>query len=125
MGIQMAPSFMYANLSMEKCKQQFLRTQDKLPLVWWRYIDDVFAIWTDGVPCLNAFLQELNNYHTIIKFTADWSAQEATFLDTRVYTSRMEEWKRTYMSNQLASINIYTQRVAILNTAKLLFHTSP
>ena len=31
------------------------------------------------------FLPELNNYDTTIKFTADWSAHEVTFLDTRVY----------------------------------------
>ena len=41
--------------------------------------------WNYGVPCLKVFLWELNNYHTTIKFTADWSGQEVTFLDTRVY----------------------------------------
>ena len=70
MGTQMAPSF--AKLFMGKFELQFLQTQDKVPLVWWRYIDNVFAIWTHGVPCLNAFLWELNNHHTTIKFTADW-----------------------------------------------------
>ena len=83
MGTRMAPS--YANLFMGKFERQFLQTQNKLPLVWWRYIDDVFAIWTHGVPCLNVFLRELNNYHTTIKFTAEWSAKEVIFLDTRVY----------------------------------------
>ena len=83
MGTGLAPS--YSNLFMGKFEQQFLQTQNKLPLVWWRYIDDVFTIWTHRVPCLNVFLQELNNYHTTIKFTADWSAQEVTFLDTWVY----------------------------------------
>ena len=83
MSTQMAPS--YANLFMGKFEQEFLQTQNRLRLVWWRYIDDVFTIWTYGVPCLNAFLQELNNYHTTIKFTADWSSKEVTFLDTRVY----------------------------------------
>ena len=85
MGTRMAPS--YANFSMGKFEQQFLQTQDKLLLVWWRYmyINDVFTIWTHGVSCLNVFLLEFNNYHTTIKFTADWSAQEVTFLDMRVY----------------------------------------
>ena len=83
MGTRMAPS--YTNLFMGKFEQQFLQTQNKLPLVWWRYFDDVFAIWTHKVPCLNMFLRELNNYHTTIKFTADLSAQEVTFLDTWVY----------------------------------------
>ena len=79
----MAPS--YTNLFMRKFEQLFLQTQNKLPLVCWGYIDDVFAIWTHGVPFLNVFSRELNNYHMTIKFTADWSAQDVTFLDTRVY----------------------------------------
>ena len=35
----------------------------------------------------------------------------------------MEEQRRSYMSNWLESINIFTPRVAVLNTARLLYHT--
>ena len=79
----MAPS--YANRFMEKYEEQFLQTESRLPLVWWRYINDVFAVWTHGVTHLETFLRELNNHHTTIKFTSDWSAQEVIFLDTQVY----------------------------------------
>ena len=34
---------------------------------------------------LNEFIGELNSYHTTIKFTANWSTEEVTFLDTHVY----------------------------------------
>ena len=44
MGTCMA--LFYANLFIGKFEREFLRTQTALPLVWWRYIDDVFAIWT-------------------------------------------------------------------------------
>ena len=83
MGTRMAP--LYANLFLGKFEQQFLQTQDKLPLVWWRYIDNVFAIWTHGVQCLNGSLRELNNHNTTIQCTADWSTKEVIFLDTWVY----------------------------------------
>ena len=53
--------------------------------VWWRYIDDIFAIWTHGVPSLRVFIKNLNRHHPTIKFTAFWSAKEVTFLNTRVY----------------------------------------
>ena len=35
----------------------------------------------------------------------------------------MEEWRQTYMSNRLASINIFTPRYIILNAARLPYHT--
>ena len=83
MGTRMAPS--YASLFMGKFEQQFLQVQDKLAIVLWRCINDVFAIWTHRVPCLNAVLWELNNHHMTIKFTADWSTREVMFLGTRVF----------------------------------------
>ena len=86
MGTRMAPS--YANLFMEKFEREFLRTQTELPLVWWRFIDDVFAIWTHDEQQLQTFLWELNYHHTSINFTANWSIEEVWFLDTRVYLSR-------------------------------------
>ena len=83
MGTRMAPS--YANLFMGKLEQMFLHTQEKVPLVWWRYIDDIFAVWTHGEPALQLFVDELNCFHDTIKFTANWSTKEVVFLDTRVY----------------------------------------
>ena len=82
MGTRMAPS--YANLFMGKLEWQFLWTQDKIPRVWWRYIDDIFAAWTHDEPALRAFIQNLNRHHPTIKFTAFWSAKEVTFLNMRV-----------------------------------------
>ena len=64
---------------------QFLETQNKLPRVWWRYIVDIFAIWTHDKPTLCTFIENINCHHLSIKFTASWSAEEVTFLDTRVY----------------------------------------
>ena len=83
MGTCIAPS--YANLFMANLEREFLHTQDKLPLVWCRYIDDIFAVWTHGEEFLCLFVENLNPCHTIIKFTAIWSSEEITFLDTPVY----------------------------------------
>ena len=83
MGTRMAPS--YANLFMGKLECEFLLTQDLKPRVWWRFIDDIFAIWTHGEQSLLRFIESLNRHHTTIKFTAYWSAEKVTFLDTTVY----------------------------------------
>ena len=83
MGTRMTPS--YANLFMGKLEREFLQTQDKVPLVCCRNIDDVFAMWTRGEEPLHLFVENLNSYHTTVKFTTTWSSEEIVFLDTRVY----------------------------------------
>ena len=45
-GTKMAPP--YAILFMDSLEQRFLRSSPLKPLVWWRYIDDIFLIWLHG-----------------------------------------------------------------------------
>ena len=47
----------------------FCETQELQSLVWIRYIDDIFFIWTHGEQEIQTFLRGLNNFHTDIKFT--------------------------------------------------------
>ena len=82
MGTRMAPA--YANIFMGKLEQDFLTTQPLQPLTWWRYIDDVFMVWTHGELGLNNFIRDLNNHHPTIKFTTHWSSARVEFLDTQV-----------------------------------------
>ena len=70
---------------MGKLEHQFLATKSRPPQKWWRYIDDIFAIWTHSDTSLHTFIIELNYHHPSIKFTANWSAEEISFLDTHVY----------------------------------------
>ena len=79
-GTRMAPS--YANLFMGKLGRNLLRYTSNTPSSWWRYIDDVFAIWPHGERNLEILLNELNSFHPTIKFTAEWSKESVTFLDT-------------------------------------------
>ena len=57
--------------------------QDK-PWAWFRYIDDVFFIWTHGKDKLVSFLEYINNYHETIKFTSESSEEKVSFLDVMV-----------------------------------------
>lgn len=54
------------------------------PYMWWRYIDDIFAIWEFGQERLDNFLQQINLFHPTIKFVAEHSTEKVTFLDTTV-----------------------------------------
>ena len=44
-----------------------------------RYIDDIFF-----EESLKEFINEINSFHPIIKFTADWSKEKVNFLDVEV-----------------------------------------
>ena len=55
------------------------------PLVWKRYIDDVFCLWDTNEGNIKEFVTRANHYHDAIKFTAEISDSEIAFLDTKVY----------------------------------------
>ena len=83
MGTRMAPS--YTNLFMAKLETSLLSRPTTLkPLVWWRYIDDIFALWMHGEETLKEFIDDLNIAHFTIKFTSEWSYTQIPFLDTLV-----------------------------------------
>ena len=82
MGTKCAP--IHAILFMDRLEREFLSTRKLIPLVWWRYIDDIFMIWQHSHEELNSFLEALNSFHVTIKFTADISETSINFLDVNV-----------------------------------------
>ena len=78
MGTRMAPS--YANLFMAHLEGQILESMDLRPNVWWRFIDDIFLLWSHGEEQLKEFVELINNMHPTIKFTAEWSYRSVSFL---------------------------------------------
>ena len=90
MGTKMVPS--YANLFMGNFEQKALAAATHSPLIWWRYIDDIFLLWTHDEEKLNDFITYLNNLHPTIKFTSSFSYNEIPFLDVKVMllNSRLE-----------------------------------
>jgi hypothetical protein len=82
MGTKMAPS--YAIKSLGLFEQMFVYTYHKQPLLWIRYIDDIFVFWQHGEEELFKFLHHLNTCSPTIKFTMEHSTEEINFLDTTV-----------------------------------------
>ena len=80
MGTKMAVAF--ANIFMEKVKPQILERSAKNPLAWKRYIDDIFSIWNINKDEVTQFIEQANSHHPTIKFTAEVSDTETTFLDS-------------------------------------------
>ena len=81
-GTKMAPP--YAILFLAQLEEEFLKNCRFKPKVWFRYIDDIFMVWTHGEEKLKEFLENLNNFHKTIKFTAEFSKEEINFLDVKV-----------------------------------------
>ena len=81
-GTKFAPP--YACIFMDQVESEFLKTQTHQPLVWFRYKDDIFFIWTHGQDKLEQFLVYLNKFHPSIKLTHESSRKNVTFLDVAV-----------------------------------------
>lgn len=83
MGSKMAPQ--YANLFMADLEDKFLNSIQQKPYRYYRYIDDIFMIWTEGEENLNQFFSLINTFHPSIKLKMDYSNTHVNFLDTTVY----------------------------------------
>ena len=95
MGTKCAPN--YANLFMGNFESEHIypKIQNK-SLLYYRFIDDIFLIWTSSKNELQTFLQEINQVHHSIKFTAETSETELNFLDTTVYIKNNRLYTKTY-----------------------------
>lgn len=81
MGTRMAPS--YANLFMAYLENSFLASKEKRPIMWKRFIDDIFMVWPHSEEELQSFLGDLNSRYSVT-FTWSYSRLTATFLDVDV-----------------------------------------
>ena len=92
MGSDMAVN--YANLFMTKLEHDMLREYEQLsgkrPLIWLRFIDDIFFVWLHDETSLKEFITFCNNYtisknlKSTIKYTSHFSTTQVTFLDITV-----------------------------------------
>jgi len=82
MGTRVAPYF--ANLFMNHFEEKYVYTYEHQPLIWLRFIDDIFCIWTHWVDTLMEFINHLNTCHHSIKCTHEFGQQNISFLDTGI-----------------------------------------
>ena len=83
MGTKMALAF--ANTFMAKIEKEIVRQSTTKPIFWKRFIDDVISMWNTSRDKIEDFNVKANSFHPTIKFTAEISETETTFLDTKVY----------------------------------------
>jgi hypothetical protein len=80
MGSKFAPS--YASIYMNWFEKTHLPNAPIQPVIWRRYIDDIFAVFVCTDKELEDFHEWLNSIHTTIKFTMENSQEGIPFLDT-------------------------------------------
>ena len=89
-GTKFAPP--YACIFMDQIETKFLRTQSHQPMIWFKYIDDIFFVWTHGEEKLEEFMADFNAFNPNIQFTYESSKKSIAFLDLDValYNRRLE-----------------------------------
>ena len=79
MGTKMAPS--YPNIFIGIFEKQMPSTYHHKPFIYFRYIDDIFMIWTEVEDSLNKFLKHCNKQNKRIQFTSSDIGTTVPFLD--------------------------------------------
>ena len=95
MGSPFAPN--YANIFMDYIERRILDSapDNKKPILWLRFIDDIFAIWTYDHYSLHQFFEHMNIIHPTIKFEMSQSRDRIPFLDTLVLLNNRGDLQTT------------------------------
>ena len=69
---------------MTDLEKKIINASEEKPMIWGRYIDDIFLIWEHGEEYLEKFLNKLNTFYPTITFTAEYSKEAINVLDVNV-----------------------------------------
>jgi uncharacterized protein (UPF0297 family) len=83
MGKRFSPCF--ANIYIAEWKEEALEKCPKHPLIYRRYLDDIFMIWQHTKAEFDEFFEILNNHDPNIKLKATIDEMSVDFLDVTVY----------------------------------------
>ena len=73
----------YTCIYMNQVEQKFLATQINQPLIWLRYINDIFFIWAHGENELEKLMSSFNSFTPNLKFTYESSEKDTSFFDLK------------------------------------------
>lgn len=83
MGKKFAPA--YANIFMAEWEASALSQCPKQPLHYFRYLDDIWGVWTHSEEDFNHFVAILNGHNPSITLKSTTSRLSVDFLDTTTY----------------------------------------
>ena len=97
----MAPT--NANIFMYYIENTLLSSFNLKTTAYFRYIDDIFLIWPNGIDTLQTFLENANRTLPNIRFTHVYSSAAVSFLELK---STMELYPPVYTRKSLITIAI-------------------
>ena len=83
MGKRFAPS--YANIFMARWEEAALAAWHTKPLHYFRFLDDIWGVWSGTEEEFKQFAAHLNQFNRSIKITYTLHQTEVNFLDTVTY----------------------------------------
>ena len=83
MGSPLGPTLANFFLADKEVKEWFGDDCRHNPALYPRYVDDIYAIFRNGVD-INSFLNKINNSHKNIKFTVEEASETLPFLDVEI-----------------------------------------
>ena len=98
------------------------------PLIYLRYIDDIFGIWTHGSESLDNYYEFLNSFHRSLKFSierTDNSPQkQIPFLDTLLTVEPTGKYTtELYIKPTTAPIILHFQSCHPMQTKRSIIHS--
>ena len=87
MGKKFAPH--YADITMAYWEAQNLPRCNNQPLIYLRYLDDIFIVWEHSRKAFDQFFKTLNEAHPNIKLKSNIQNKELEFLDVLVYKGQL------------------------------------
>lgn len=83
MGKRFAPA--YANIFMSEWEKVGLEKTKHKPLLYYRFLDDIWGIWTESEEKFNQFIIDLNNTNSSISIMAEINKEQVNFLDITIF----------------------------------------
>ena len=105
----------YANIAMSIFERNLLVGSCSKPLVWFRYTDDIFVIWTYREGKFKDFLFYINSMNSSFQFTCNYSKECVQFFFMSDFLNTiMVTLQQICLSNLLTRTNAYWLLVVIL-----------
>jgi len=83
-SVSVAVAEIFVHASIERKRKRM----EKQPIMFYRYIDDIFGVFQGTEEDLQGYHKGLNTLHPDLKFTLEFNAQKLPFLDTLVYVDK-------------------------------------